>query len=168
MPAHAIDNELLEETIKRTAEEVSKKSTEEFKKVLEESSGSGGSRISQILKRAKGTSIDEIEKIRAEKEKIEREKSKLEESITECPNCVTKGHSHALRYIGNEKVKCTGGDCGAEYALISTNADYKCKTCGSPKKKPEKSGDDDICLFCNGDEFIKYDWNKMKKNNKMK
>lgn len=125
--------------------------------------------------------IEKLEKEKLEKTKLEKTKVSVADMVKganmtgvenktdehkyndiSCPTC--KGHVHKLEGAGVGKVKCTGDKCGIEYALIPTIADYKCDTCGSPKKKPIESNSSDICPFCNNNKFHKYDWSKIRKN----
>lgn len=73
-----------------------------------------------------------------EKNVPEKKDDKKEEHNHEdilCPGC-HKGHIHKM--VGDGlKVKCTGPDCGDEYALVPVKADAECKTCHFPLKIPK-------------------------------
>lgn len=133
----------IEQRIKVASAEISKESAEEavslaMRELDTKLGGSGsGTKIQQILKRAKelgdiGNNID-------------------------CPNCKNDEHSHSLKVLDNGKLKCAGEECGAEFALITTEPDYQCKECLAPHSRPKNKEDEanDSCPFCNSNEFIK-------------
>jgi len=177
--------EMIEETARRAAESTLEKANANRNTGSSTESGARSeSKVSQILKNANlqqntqniNPDLDkEREELRQEKEKLEKRKADLEkhekehnhenEDLVDCPTCSKKdkdGKSvHKLVNIGHGKVACTGPNCGIEYALIPTKADYKCSTCGSAHKKPTVEVPDDKCPFCNNDDFLKYDWSKI-------
>ncbi len=192
-----------DEQIKEAIEDTARKTA---RYIREEINGSGGSRISQILKTANQgrTTPDQIirdvmdkersekeENERAEQEKIEKEKAKKREEEEEknkekkekdekeekekhvhtdmfCPSCAKGEHKHTLKVTESGKVKCTGDECGLEYSLIPVTADYECKTCHAPHKKPAQLVDDDTCPFCGDNIFVEKNWDKYKKKSKKK
>ncbi len=173
-PVLKTNDEKIKELIKETAEETTKKNAELFKTSQEGS----GSKISQILRNVKeGQVTQQIDKQETkpeinqiEKKEEKHEEHKHEEHVNDelpCPTCKT-GNVHKLEGTSNGRVKCSGPNCGLEYALIPTNADYQCTNCGSAHKKPVESNDSDICPFCSGNEFKKFDWNKLINKNKKK
>lgn len=155
------EKEKLERERDRLAKEREKSERERLEREREE-------KDNEIQKRK-----EELEKIK-ERERLEREKEKeeLEKEIHEkevsCPTC-HKGHVHVLKGTSPGKVKCTGDECGTEYALIPDNADYKCTTCGLPHKRPAKELEEkDNCPFCSSQEFVQYDWSKLKSKKRNK
>lgn len=181
------------ELIAKAAEEMSRKSEESLRKILEESKSDivpGRSKVSQILANAsKGTTSsqtddkdkdNEIEKEKKELEEIkkkermefdkekERLQKELEEEAVFCPTCSGKKHEHkhALKKTEKGTLKCVDGTCKIEYALVPTDANYKCTTCNIPKRKPIEENSDDSCPFCGSKEFEKFDWSKIINKNK--
>lgn len=157
-------NEKIDEAAKRAAKETVE---------LLKDTGIGeavGSKMSQILKSAQSTDTEKnerdkiIEEARKERKRLEDE---MHESEVLCPTC-SKGHVHVLKGTDDSKVKCTGDKCGTEYALIPTDADYACKGCHLPHKKPIEIKEKDECPFCGGSEFLKHDWSQLKKKTVMK
>lgn len=189
------DKELIEETARQTAENIKKTFDESVLRTGESKvtqilrNASKGSTTQQTdekkEEKTKSASEQDIEKLedikRKERQELEKENEKLakelEESEVYCPTCSSKEHKHEdghehkhkLKKTDKGTLKCTGENCNTEYILLPTDPDYKCIGCGMPKKKPSGDVDEkDTCLFCNGNEFLKYDWNKIldKKNKK--
>jgi DNA-directed RNA polymerase subunit RPC12/RpoP len=188
--------ETIEATAKRVTESVMEKLNAEKHNVerIEPVSpvvNNSGSKVSQILRNAnlqQSNPVDfdkervelnaETERIRKDladqREKLEREKAELkkhdhnhEEDTLDCPTCSKKnGTSHVLKSIGNGKVACTGPNCGIEYNLIPSKAEYKCTNCGVPHAKPTEIDDNDECPLCKNKDFLKYDWSKILKTSK--
>ncbi len=151
------NNENIESRIKVVTENISKTSAEEAvalaMKELDTKlggSGTGSSRISQIIRNAKS-------------EKSEKVKEKSNGII--CPTCKDDGHEHALKFMenSNNKLQCTGEECGKEYSLISSDSDYYCASCKTPHKKPatKEEQENDECPFCSNNVFIKADTGEM-------
>ena len=182
------NKELIERTIEESNkkhEENLRKIIEESKPPT----GAGRSKVSQILTNAgKGTSTqqtddkekdkdkDKNDDLEKEKEKLEeikkrermeldKEREKLQKDLEEesvfCPTCSGHKHEHKLKKTDEGTLKCEDGTCKTEYALIPTNADYRCTTCGLAHKKPIEENQDDECPFCGNKEFLKYDWSKV-------
>ncbi len=181
-------DEAIKKAVKETAEEITKTMESKTKIVTD---NSGGSKISQILKNANLQQNIPEEKDTKENNELDRENEKLkkemishdhghshdEDSIL-CPTCKKPGHT--LKTVSPGVVKCTGEGCGVELALVPKKSQFRCTNCGLPheishelsqqqiKKYPIESSPDDICPFCNNNDFIKYDWSKVLKNTNKK
>lgn len=107
---------------------------------------------------------DELKNIEKVKEKIIEHEHDHNEDVY-CPTC-SKGHVHKIDGNGLT-MKCTGKDCGEEFVIVPKSADYKCKTCGLPVKKPTEKGKDiESCPFCGGNEAKLFDFSKLMKKQK--
>lgn len=134
------------------------KPTEEFEKILEEKTSGLNNKIDQLAKTIESSNKARDEKPREEKvddilSKIKAKQSAQERGVVEknnpekkeehnhedilCPGC-HKGHIHKM--VGDGlKVKCTGIDCGDEFALVPIQADAECKDCKFPLKIPKNA-----------------------------
>lgn len=132
-------------------------------------------RVSELLKeREEKEKAQKVEKLKAavdvakaikgesEKESVEKAEKENKEKKDDllCPTCHT-GHLHKMEQSGLS-VKCVGDKCGKEYVLLDTQADYQCKNCGIPIKKPDDPKSIDSCPYCGSKKAIKFDWSKVR------
>ncbi len=108
--------------------------------------GSGtGSKISQILKQAKG------------------------EGEKDCPTC-GKGHIHHE----NGTTKCSNGECATEFVHVpkirNEKTQYMCTVCHAPHRMPisKELQESDSCPQCGGTDFKRFDWSKIGIENNIK
>ncbi len=128
-------------------------------------------RVSEILKEREDkekvqkaeklkTAVDVAKAIKGESEKEKAEKENKEKDDLLCPTCHI-GHLHKMEQSGLS-VKCVGDKCGREYVLLDTQADYQCKNCGIPIKKPDDPKSIDSCPYCGSKKAVKFDWSKVR------
>lgn len=116
-----------------------------------------------VAKTLKAADVGGGEKEKAEREKAE--KAEREKNDILCPTCHA-GHLHKMEQSRNGlSIKCVGKDCGKEYVLLDTMADYRCQTCGIAIKRPEDPSTIDGCPFCGSTRAVKFDWSKIRKLN---
>ncbi len=134
--------------------EISEKLTKKNKEPDEE-------KIEDIIRKIKNKQSEKI---------IEEKKLKEIHNDVDCPTC----ESHVHKMVGNDLIlKCTGDNCGEEFAMLSKSATHSCRNCGFPLKKPAEGKGIKDCPLCGSNKgadpiednitHLNFDFSKTKK-----